>query len=137
MGEAVFLVRPLTLALRNEVRARCRVAGGGRMDEVRVEAEIAKALLAGWRGLRDADSGEEIPFGPCPACHVNGTATGTAPPTEGATLLEGPQKAACEACGGSGDCRDWAVRNWPDALWSPIYEAGTRFLREEGAQTGN
>ena len=137
LGEAVFVIRPLTLALRGETRARCRVAGRGQVDEALAERELSKAMLAGWRGLRDEDTGEEIPFGPCPACQVNGAAT---PPSVAPSVGPagvGPPAVSCESCGGSGDSRDWAVRTWPDAIWTPLWEAGLRYLRQEETQSGN
>lgn len=139
----VVLVNQVTLALRSEVCARLRAAGDGRVDPDAVEREIARAMLAGWRNLRDED-GVEVPFGPCPACAPAPVAgPGGEAPATGPLSVSGPPQAACtasgpcEGCGGSGDCRDWAVRSWPDALWTPIYEAGTRVLREEERQSGN
>ena len=123
MGTVTFLVTPITAALRLKIRSRLRVEGDGRVDPERMEAELTKAALAGWEGLCTTD-GEEVPFGPCPAC--------AAPVTPGTGVT-----APCQGCGGSKDCRDWALAAFPDAVWTPIYDEACRVLAREEEVSGN
>lgn len=124
MGDVVFLLRPLTLALQMEVRGRVRRAGDGKVDPERMEAEVCKAILAGWEGLKDG-SGAEVPFGPCPEC--SGAA---ASPDKGISGGNGAAS-ACPGCEGSRDCRDWALRAFPYAVWEPLTLAACAPLAAE------
>lgn len=120
VGDVVFLVNPLTYAAKAEARNLARKAGGGVVDDEVLARTLYRGILAGWRGLRYEDTGEEVPFGPCPDCAGAGTpGTGVTPAT-------------CGSCGGTKDCRDWALAVFPDSIWNPIVaEAGRTAAREE------
>src|SRR5688572_10244994 len=105
-----FLVRPMTYRLREEIRARIRKEGGGAVDPERYARELHKAILAGWEGLQFEDTGEAVPFGPCPEC-----ASSTPVPALGGHPA-GPAP-VCAACGGSKDARDWALATLPAEVW--------------------
>lgn len=144
VGGVTFFVHRMTFASREEIRAKCRKAGGGTVDPEAFARELHRTILAGWKGLKYEDTGEEIPFGPCPACTGSAASPATAgqPGTDLASGTPGqglaggvPGKAAtCSGCGGSGDCRDWALSQFPADIWIALADEATRVLtREEEA----
>ena len=116
-----FLVSAMTFTRRASIRARLRKAGNGVVDEEGYARALHKAILEGWEGLRYEDTGGEVPFGPCPAC---------LPPR----AADAP---SCPDCGGSGDCRDWALARFPDAIWDRLALEASRALSREEALLGN
>lgn len=117
-----FLVNPLTYAVKAAVRAEVRSRDGGVVSDEAYARALYRRLLAGWEGLRFEDTGEDVPWGPCPEC------AGRTTPEPGIP---------CPACGGSKDCRDWALAVFPDDIWIPIIAEAGRVSAREEALLGN